>query len=232
MDRFPKEHWIGLLGLALLITGSTIGLMIAPPEKYMGDVGRILYIHVPTAWNALLMGTVAFVIAIGSLIKHSPAWDAALEATVEVSCVLTAMLLIQGSIWAKPTWGVWWDWDPRLTTSAIMLVSFAGVLALRSFVDDARRRANWSAVATIIAWIDVPIVYMSIKWWRTLHQTFSSPETVNKAMVTPLRINAFAMLFIAIWLIVRRTRLALLAAEREAPPPEPTGPALVAGQDA
>ncbi len=227
MDR---EHWLGIAGLLLLIGGSVFGLLIAPPEKYMGDVGRILYIHVPTAWNALLIATAAFVIAIGSLVKRSPKWDAALHGTLATTALLTVMLLIQGAIWAKPTWGVYWDWDPRLTTSAIMGVSFAGLLALRASLDDPERRATWTAVGTIIAYVDVPIVYMSIKWWRTLHQNFSTPETVNEMMVIPLRINAFAMLFIGIWLSVRMARLSL--AERGAA--VPTAPAsadpLIAGR--
>lgn len=218
-----------LLGAVLLVVGSTIGLAFAPAEKFMGDVGRILYIHVPTAWNALLCCTAAFVCAVFSLIRKTPGWDAALEATVEVGCVLTAMLLIQGSLWARPTWGVYWDWDPRLTSSAILLLSYLAVLVLRAFIDERDRRATWGAVATIIAFVDVPIVYFSIKWWRTLHQEFSSPQTVDSAMVLPLRINAFAMLFLTIGLCHRRARLALLrdsrAAVTHAPPPSP----LVAG---
>ena len=227
MDR---EHWLGIAGLVLLIVGSAFGLLIAPPEKYMGDVGRILYIHVPTAWNALLIATGAFVLAIGSLSTRKPAWDAALHGALATTAIYTVMLLIQGAIWAKPTWGVYWDWDPRLTTSAIMGVSFAGILALRASLDDPERRATWTAVAAIVAYVDVPIVYMSIKWWRTLHQNFSSPETVNEWMVIPLRINAFAMLFIGIWLSVRMARLSLLERGAAVPAAPEANEPLVAGR--
>ena len=89
--------------------------------------------------------------------------------------VLSALLCMQGAIWAKPTWGVWWDWDPRLTTTAVLVFAFGGILALRQFVDDPVKRATWSAVATIIAYVDVPIVYFSVKWWNSLHQLQSSP---------------------------------------------------------
>ena len=140
------------------------------------------------------------------------------------------MLLLQGAIWAKPTWGVYWDWDPRLTTSAIMGVSFAGILALRGSLDDLQRRATWTAVATIIAYVDVPIVYMSIKWWRTLHQEFSSPETVNQMMLIPLRINAFALLFIGIWLSIRGARLSMLERGAAAPIAPKSEQPLVAGR--
>ena len=231
MKRLAWEHWVGLIGLGLLAVGSYIGLVVAPPEKYMGEVGRILYIHVPTAWISLTVLTAAFVIAIGYLFNRKPSWDDALVGAVETGVVLTAMLLVQGSMWARPTWGVFWTWDPRLTTSAIMLVAFIAVLGLRSFVDDPRRRATWSAVATIIAYVDVPIVYLSVKFWRTIHQTYSSPETVAESMTLPLRLNAFAVLFIALWLVARRARLARLKRQVDDESGNvPQASALVAGQ--
>lgn len=223
-----REHLLLVLGLVLLSVGSYLGLALAPPERYMGEVGRILYVHVPTAWIGLLAFTVGFVFAIVSFRTRAPRWDDVLVGLLEVGVVFAAMLLIQGSIWARPTWGVFWTWDPRLTTSAIMLVSFLGVLAMRAFVKDPPRRARWTAVGTIIAFLDVPIVYFSIKWWRTLHQPFSSPETVASSMVWPLRINAVALLLIASWLVIRRARLARRqrrALESAAPTPS----TLVAG---
>ena len=111
-----------------------------------------------------------------------------------------------------------------------MGVSFAGILALRGSLDDLQRRATWTAVATIIAYVDVPIVYMSIKWWRTLHQEFSSPETVNQMMLIPLRINAFALLFIGIWLSIRGARLSMLERGAAAPIAPKSEQPLVAGR--
>ncbi len=115
-----------------------------------------MYVHVPCAWNAMLLYTLAFIFAIVSLWTHRAKWDAMTTAAVEVGIVLNALLLVQGSIWARATWGVWWDWDVRLTTSLILLLLFAGVLALRSFVHDSGRRATWTAIATIVAFVDVP----------------------------------------------------------------------------
>lgn len=206
--KFAWEHAVGIVGAVLLLIGSYIGLVIAPPDRFMGDVMRIMYVHVPAAWIALLCFTASFVAAIGWLFRATWGWDAALEATIEVGVVLAGLLLALGSIWARPTWGVWWDWDPRLTSVAVMELAFIGIIALRGFVDDAEQRARWSSVATIIAYANVPIVYFSVKWWKTLHQLQSSPETVDAYMVLPLRINAFAMLFIAIWFIARRWRVA------------------------
>ncbi len=224
------EIWVGLFGTVLLVWAHWTGLFVAPPEAMMGDVGRILYAHVPTAWVGLLTYLVAFIAAIGALGTGRVAWDAMVEASVEVGLLLNALLLIQGSLWAKPTWGVYWTWDPRLTTCAIMVVAFGVVLALRRQIDDPSRRLTLSSVATIVAFVNVPIVYMSVKWWRTLHQPYSSPETVDSAMITPLRVAAFGMLFLSIGFVVRRWRIAMhdLHAEFEAPDlPSPSAPLAV-----
>ncbi len=207
--RFAKEHWVGLAGVLLFIVGCYIGLFVAPAERHMGEVQRIMYVHVPTAWNALLCFTCAFIAAIGSLWTGRERWDATLVGAAEAGVVLNGLLLIQGSLWGRATWGVWWDWDVRLTTSLVLLLLFIGVLSLRSFAVGSERRASLTAVAAIVAYVDVPLVYFCVRWWRSLHQIQSSPATVDPAMVLPLRLNAFALMFAAIWFIVRRARLEL-----------------------
>jgi heme exporter protein C len=202
-------------GLGLLIYGSYQGLFVLPPDRFMGDVMRILYVHVPAAWSTLLCFTLVFFCSIGWLWKGTWRWDVLAEAATHVGLVFGVLLTILGSIWARPTWGVWWDWDPRLTTVAIMLVSFGAVTALRSFVDDPERRATWSAIAAIVSYVDVPVVYFSVKWWRSLHQMQSSPSTVDPEMVMVLRINAFAFLFLAIWFIARHYRLIRIRRDAE-----------------
>ena len=212
---------VGGIGFALLLAGSYWGLFVAPPETYMGDVQRIMYVHVPTAWNAMLAFTFSFVCAVASLARGGYRWDARMEASMEVGVVLATLLCMQGALWAKPTWGVWWDWDPRLTTTAVMVLLYAGIIALRSFVDDPARRAVWSAVAGIIAFVDVPIMYFSVKWWNSLHQVQSSPATVSRAFHWPLRVNAIAILLVMAAMIALRTRIARMRIDRElAPPPE------------
>ena len=209
------------IGVTLLLVGSYIGLFKAPAETFMGEVYRILYVHVPTAWNTMLVFTWAFACALVFLIKGSWKWDSRHEAAVEVGVVLAGLVCIQGSIWAKPTWGVWWDWDPRLTTTAVMFFGFAGILALRKFVDDPHKRAVWSAVATIITYVDVPIVYFSVRWWNSLHQIQSSPNTVSAPFLIPLRTNAFGVLFLWIGLTMLRSRVAAMRLKSELAPPLP-----------
>jgi heme exporter protein C len=212
-----------VLGILCLLTGSYIGLAVAPSERFMGDVQRIMYVHVPTAWNALLAMTFAFVCAVAYLLFGGMKWDSRLEGAIEVGVLLAFLLCVQGAIWAKPTWGVWWDWDPRLTTTAVLLFAFLGILALRKFVEEPSRRAAWSAVATIIAYVDVPIVYYSVRWWNSLHQMQSTPATVSSQFHLPLRLNAFGMLFLMIGFITVRTRIAALRREEETAEPSLAG---------
>jgi heme exporter protein C len=217
------------LGLLLLVWGSVWGLAFAPREVYMGDVQRILYVHVPSAWTAMLVLTFAFACALVSLLRGGWVWDARLEAAIEAGTVLTGLVCIQGSIWARPTWGVWWDWDPRLTTTAVLLFAFGGILALRQFVDDPVKRATWSAVAVVIAYVDVPLVYFSVRWWNSLHQMQSTPETVSRAFHWPLRINAFGVLFLLVGLVELRARIAWWRREAELAPPPGSTAAVAAG---
>jgi heme exporter protein C len=223
-NRFPRLPYIFLaLGILCLLVGSYIGLFVAPPEHFMGNVQRIMYVHVPTAWNAMLAMTFAGICAIAFLFTNDWKWDARMEGGIEVGVLLAFLLCCQGAIWAKPTWNVWWDWDPRLTTTAVLLFAFLGILALRRFVDDPVKRAVWSSVATIIAYVDVPIVYFSVKWWNSLHQLQSSPATVSKAFHLPLRLNAFGVLFVMTAFIMLRARIASLRLEQELAPPPAAG---------
>lgn len=216
------HHAVGLLGVLLLALGCGLGLLNAPAEAHMGDVSRILYVHVPSAWITLVAYTFALGFAVASLWTSKPRWDDRLTGAIETGVVLNTCLLASGMLFARPTWGIWWDWDVRLTTSLLALILFGGILGLRAFVDDAERRAMWSSVATIVAYVDIPMIYFCVKWWRSIHQTQSSPSTVDSAMVLPWRINAFAILFIAIWLIAGRATIeARRRALAESSEPEP-----------
>lgn len=211
-----KPLWpyvLGLVSVILLLVGSWIGLFGAPPERWMGDVMRIMYIHVPTAWASLACFTAAFVCAVGYLSTSRWGWDDALEACVEIGVLMGALLLFQGSAWARPTWGVWWTWDPRLTSMAVLELSFVGVLALRGFVDEPDKRAQWASVASIFASAGVPLTYFAVKW-RGIHQTWSTKDTVDSYMRQPLYINAVAVLLLAVALVGLRRELARRRRER------------------
>jgi heme exporter protein C len=208
------------VALGLLAWGHFIGLAVAPPDREMGEVQRIMYVHVPAVWMALVALTLNFLCSVTYLFKPSWKTDSLAEASAEVGLMFGAVGVLLGAIWGRPTWGVYWTWDPRLTTAAIMLVAYMGYLALRRFVEDPEKRAVWSAVVGIIAAVDLPIIWFSVKWWRSLHQIQSSPSTVDPAMVTPLRISSFAFLAFTILFIMHRYRIALAERQAEVALPE------------
>jgi heme exporter protein C len=164
-----------LLGLAAVAMAAGLygGLLYAPTERVQGDVQRIFYVHLPLAWNAYLAFLVVFVASIAYLWKREPWWDALARASAEVGLVFTTLVLITGSLWARPIWGTWWSWDARLTTSLILWFIYVGYLMLRGSVPDERRAARYAAVVGIVGFVDVPIIHQSVVWWRTLH-----PESV------------------------------------------------------
>ncbi|HZX41250.1 MAG TPA: cytochrome c biogenesis protein CcsA [Myxococcaceae bacterium] len=207
--------------LGVFLFGAWRGLVWAPPDREMGDVQRIMYAHVPMVQMMLLAGTINFVCSVIYLFHASWKTDALAEASAELALVFGAIGTTLGSIWGRPTWGVYWAWDPRLTTVAILLVAYAGYMALRRFVDDPERRAVWAAVTSIIIAVDVPIIYFSVKWWKSLHQVQSNPRTVDPQMTDALRWNITAFFFLLIVFLVVRYRIAFAARMRETTVPEP-----------
>ena len=206
--------------VAVFVYAAWVGLTQAPPDREMGDVQRIMYAHVPMVQMMLLAGTILFVCSVLYLFRASWKTDALAEASAELALVFGAIGTTLGSIWGRPTWGVYWAWDPRLTTVAILLVALAGYLALRRFVDDAERRAVWASVTAIIIAADVPIIYFSVKWWKSLHQVQSNPRTVDPQMVHALRWNITAFFLVFIVFLVVRYRIALAARLREVTVPD------------
>jgi heme exporter protein C len=205
---------LGLVAFAAIATAQALGFATSPPDRDMGHLQKIMYVHVPAAWSAFLAFFVVFVASLHYLWRRRERSDLLAASAAEVGTVFTALTLVLGSIWGRPTWGVWWTWDPRLTSTAVLLVIFVGYLALRGFVDDPDRRARWSAAVGLLGALNVPIVYMSVQWWRTLHQPLSSPSTVDPAYALGLRANGIAFVLLLVYLIQRRYQVAI--AERDA----------------
>ncbi len=214
------RNGIGLLGLILLVVGGWMGLSWAPADREMGDVQRIMYAHVPAVWCALVALTLQFGCSLFYLFKSKDKVDAMAASATEVGVFFGVVGVLLGAIWGRPTWGVWWTWDPRLTTAAILIVAYVGVMALRSFVEDPERRATWAAVASLIAFVDIPIVWFSVRWWRSLHQVQSSPATVDESISLALRVNGIALLLVAVWMIWTRYRIAVRRQQQELALPE------------
>jgi len=202
--------WLAVAAFLAVAAAQALGFATSPPDRDMGHLQKIMYVHVPAAWNAFICFFVVFVASVHYLWRREERSDLLAASAAEVGTVFTALTLVLGSIWGRPTWGVWWTWDPRLTSTAVLLVIFVGYLALRAFADDPGQRARWSAAVGILGALNVPIVYMSVKWWRTLHQIQSSPSTVDPAYVLGLRANGIAFLLMAVYLIRQRYQTATL----------------------
>ncbi|MHB1170377.1 MAG: cytochrome c biogenesis protein CcsA [Longimicrobiales bacterium] len=207
----PKWHLpFGVLSLLFFVAAQAYGYFGTAPERDMGHLQKIMYVHVPAAWIAFIAFTVVFGASVLYLWKRQEKYDYAAASAAEVGTVLTGLTLALGSIWGRPTWGVWWTWDPRLTTTAILFLIYVSYLSLRAFTEDEERRARWSAAVGILGFLNVPIVYMSVRWWRTIHQVQSTPGTVDGDYALALRLNAFAFLFLFIYFVATRYHLAKL----------------------
>lgn len=213
---YPGDRALLVAALAATAVGWVMALAWAPPDRFQDDVQRLMYVHVPAAWNALGLFMVAFLASVRVLWKRSLAADRLAAAAVEVGLVFTALTIVLGALWGKPVWGVWWTWDPRLTTTAVLFVLFAGYLALRRLFEDPLRRALISAAVAIVAFADVPIVHWSVTWWESLHQEPSvvrlGKPALDGSMLATLLVNALAANLLAGWLVMRRIRLARLEA--------------------
>jgi heme exporter protein C len=213
-DLLRPRPALALFGVAAVIFFAwtqKVGLGTAPARD-MGDLQKILYVHVPTAWIAFVSFFVVLVAGVWYLATRAAAADRLGASAAEVGTLLNGLVLVQGMIWAKPTWGVWWTWDPRLSSTLVLFLIFTGYLTLRAVVDDPDRRARWSALVGILGALGVPVVYMSVRWWRSMHQIQSTPSTMDPAYATALRLNAFAVLFLAAFLVLLRRRVARVEA--------------------
>src|SRR5262245_49089959 len=212
----------GVLALVGFTTLAWMALVVAPPDAVQGDAQRLMYLHVPAAWLAYLG---YFVTAVSSVLYLVPRtrslrWDALAGASAEIGVVFTALTIVDGSLWARPVWGIWWTWDARLVTTAVLFFLYLGYLALRRVPGAAHARARRSAVVAIIAFADVPVVHLSVIWWRTLHQqpTVLNPELnpqIHGVMLTTLLLGVAVYTVVYVHLLLRRYVLARAENARE-----------------
>lgn len=156
--------------------------MYAPTDSMQGPVQRVFYLHLPMAWIAYLAFFIVFVASIVYLIKRNRRWDQLARASAEVGLLFTTLVIITGSLWGRPIWGTFWEWDARLTTTLILWFIYLGYFMIRAYVPDQERAMRYAAVVGIIGFIDVPIIHMSVRWWRTLHPEPIVTQTGGPAM--------------------------------------------------
>ena len=207
-----RRPGLGGTAVALILAATVaIGLLGVPADRLQGDVQRIMYVHVPAAWLAYLAFFVTLVGSLGYLIRRDLRFDRLAAASAELGLLFTGAAIVSGSIWGKATWGIWWDWDPRLTTTAVMFVVYAGYVLLRGSIVERTRRARLAAVLGIVGFANVPIVHFSVLWWRGLHQapTVLRPgsPTIAPVLLAVLLANVVAFTIAFAWLLRRRMAL-------------------------
>jgi heme exporter protein C len=200
-----------LVGITAVAMGVALFLvfLVAPREAVMGDIQRVFYFHVPSAWVGYLALLGSFVGSLLFLFRRETRWDRLAHASAEIGLVYITQGIITGSIWAKATWGVWWTWEPRLTTSAVLWAIYASYLILRRSLEDEGRKARISAVYSVLGFVAVPINFMAIRWWRTVHPLVfdSGGSNLTPAMLNVLLFSIATFTLAYVCLLIFRLRL-------------------------
>ncbi len=208
-----------VLGFLVLLMGLYLALS-APPDRQQGYLVRILYLHVAAAWTGYLAFIVAAVYALLYLVTNRPAHDRVSAASAEIGLWLSLLMVLGGMMWARPTWGVYWVWEPRLTSVAVMIAIYAGYFLVRQAIEDPEMRAKAAAAVAILGVINIPITYMSVYWWRSIHQT-ASIDLINRkvhmapAMLAALLVNLLAFTLIYLGFVRLKGYLAARQAAKE-----------------
>ncbi|MBI3974293.1 MAG: cytochrome c biogenesis protein CcsA [Chloroflexi bacterium] len=210
VDRWARIT--GVLAAVGLLASLVAIFFYAPAERVQGNVQRIFYVHVPLALNAYVAFFVVFVTSALYLWKRHPRWDVWARASAEVGVVFTTLVLVSGSLWAKPIWGTWWTWDARLTTTLILWLIYVAYLAVRAYATDPEKGARYAAVLGIVGFLDVPIIHQSVKWWRTLHPGPTIVQESGGIGLPPAMLVTFLLALIAftllyVFLLLEKVRL-------------------------
>ncbi|HKC03774.1 MAG TPA: heme ABC transporter permease CcmC [Sphingomicrobium sp.] len=210
----PATSWLLLIGLGLAIGGMVAGLTLTPPDYLQGETVRILYIHVPAAWLGMAGWTGIATASVSQLVWRHPLAAVAGRATAPAGAAFAAICLITGSIWGRPTWGTWWEWDGRLTSMLILFFLYLGYIALASAERERGGDGRIAAIYGLVGAINLPIIHYSVQWWRTLHQgqsiSITDGSTIDNSILWPLPLTVigFTCLFGAAVLMRIRAELA------------------------
>ncbi len=203
-----------LAGASFLVLAVGLYMSFAAPEDYQqGITVRIMYVHVPFAWLAMMCYSLMALSAIGTLVWRHPLADVSLKASAPLGAAFTFLALLTGSIWGKPMWGTWWVWDARLTSVFVLFLLYLGLIALTRALEDPSRSARAAAIVTLVGFINIPIIKFSVDWWNTLHQPASvirlDGPTIHPSMLWPLLVMAlgFTLLFAAAHLVAMRNEI-------------------------
>ena len=209
LDRFTP--FLIIMTIVSFIIGSYFALYGSPPDYIQGDSMRIMYVHVPSAWWALMSYSVLAVSCTIWFITRNPIFNLIAKSIAPIGAVFTLIALVTGSIWGKPTWGVWWVWDARLTSMLLLFFLYLAYIFLWQAISNKDLASKISAALAMIGFINVPIIKFSVDWWNTLHQPASisklSSPSIDESMLIPLFIMAFASLCFLITMFSVRLRI-------------------------
>ena len=215
-SQFRLDVLLAVILLLIMALALYMAFIGAPKEKTMGDLQRIFYFHVPAAIAGFTAFAVNFVASLMYIIRKNRRWDNLAISAAEIGVLFFVMVLVTGPIWAKPVWFIWWTWSPRLTLSLVLCLLYIAYLLIRKYIDDTERKAMVSAVFGIVAFIDVPLVFFSIRWWRDNHP---SPVLETGGLSPSMRPAFFICLaafeVLLIFLLRRRYCLQSINAELE-----------------
>jgi heme exporter protein C len=214
----PLTGWLGWSGTLIALAGLGGGLLLTPPDYLQGETVRILYIHVPAAWLGMAGWAGIATASLAELVWRHPLAGIAARASALPGAVFTAICLATGSIWGRPTWGTWWEWDGRLTSMLLLLFLYIAYIALADAVADKGGASRAAAVFGLVGAVNLPVIHFSVLWWRTLHQGESislGGSTIAPSLLwpLPLALLGFTLLFAAIVLMRMRTMLATAKVE-------------------
>lgn len=201
-----------VLGAALMLVDVYLIFMVAPTDAVLGNIQRVFYFHVPMAIMSFLAFFVVFIASILYLVKRNQKWDRLAHAAAEVGVVFVTLALLTGIIWARPVWGVWWTWEPRLTTTLILWLIYVAYLMIRAYAPNRTQGALYAAVVGIVGFVDVPIVYYSVQWWRSIHPSAVVGPLAESGALEPvmqgiLLFSFLAFLVLFLYLVVERMAL-------------------------
>jgi heme exporter protein C len=195
--------WVTAGAMLMIAYAMYLVFFVAPPDYQQGETVKIMYIHVPSAWLAMMGYSIVAISSFGLLVFRHPLADVSAKAAAPIGAAFTLCALITGSLWGKPMWGTYWVWDARLTSVLILFFLYLGLIALRSSLEDEALAGKLTAVLALVGVAILPIIKFSVDWWNTLHQPSTAfTSTVDPSMRTPLLISAigFTLLFIALHL--------------------------------
>jgi heme exporter protein C len=213
--------WFAWPAALLIVAGLYGGLVLAPPDYQQGDGFRMIYVHVPTAYLSVMIYTIMGVAAAVGLIWRMKVAHAVAASCAPVGASFTVAALATGSLFGRPMWGTYWEWDPRLTSELLLLFLYLGYMGLRSAFDDVQRADRASALLAVVGLVDVPIVHYSVIWWNSLHQApsllrLSGPTVYTASMLTPLLMMIFGFMLYFFAILLMRLRGEVLRRERTA----------------